>query len=102
MSHYESWNLAPEYGLPRIEGHRTITMESAGMPKYAQEDLKKAIEDRRNYRYAWDCGYDCSVETKLSEDGKYRAWFSQEFRGTGNGHYWILISPTQAIFSERD
>jgi hypothetical protein len=72
------------------------------MPKWAQEDLKRAIEDKKDFSYRWDCGYDCSVSTKMGEDGIYRGWFSQEFRGTGNGHYWILISPTQAIYSERD
>jgi predicted DNA-binding WGR domain protein len=102
LDHYESWQKASDYDLPRMEQHKTITMQTAGMPKYAQEQLKEAIENGKDYSYHWDCGYDCSVSTKKGEDGKYRGWFSQEFRGTGNGHYWLLISPTQAIFAEND
>ena len=102
LSHSEAYSKAGDYGLPQIETHKTITMTSAGMPEYAQKELKKAIEEKRDYRYSWDCGYDCSVSTKMGEDGIYRGWFSQEFRGTGNGHYWLLISPTQAIYAERD
>lgn len=102
LSHYESYKLAGQYDLPQIEQHKTITMQSAGMPEYAQRELTKAIEEKRDYRYSWDCGYDCSVSTKMGDDGIYRGWFSQEFRGTGNGYYWLLISPTQAIFVERD
>ena len=102
LSHYESYKLAGQYDLPKIEQHKTITMQSAGMPEYAQRELAKAIEEKRDYRYSWDCGYDCSVSTKMGDDGIYRGWFSQEFRGTGNGYYWLLISPTQAIFVERD
>ena len=102
LSHYDAWQKASDYGLPRTEGHKTITMQSAGMPSYAQQSLKDAIENKRNYRYSWDCGYDCSVSTEMGADGIYRGWFSQEYRGTGNGHYWLLISPTQAIFAEND
>ena len=102
LSHYDAWSKADSYGLPRIEQHKTITMQSAGMPEYAQEQLKDAIENKRDYSYHWDCGYDCSVSTKMGTDGIYRGWFSQEYRGTGNGHYWLLISPTQAIFAEHD
>lgn len=102
LSHYESWQKASDYGLPRMEGHKTITMQSAGMPKYAQDRLKQAIENKEDYSFGWDCNYDCRVSTKLGTDGIYRGWFSQEYRGTGNGHYWLLISPTQAIFAEHD
>jgi hypothetical protein len=102
LDHFESWKLAGEQGLPKIEQHKTITMQSAGMPEYAQRSLAKAIDEKQDYRYSWVYGYDCSVETKMSEDGIYRGWFSQEFKGTGNGYYWLLISPTQAIFAERD
>jgi hypothetical protein len=77
-------------------------MKSAGMPERYQEELKKAIEEGKDYSDHWDCGWDCSVSTSKGDDGKYRGWFSQEYRGTGNGHYWLLISPTQAIFAEHD
>jgi hypothetical protein len=102
LSHYDAWQKARTYGLPQIEGHKTITMQSAGMPGYAQQQLKDAIDQKKDYRYSWDCGYDCSVSTSTGTDGIYRGWFSQEYRDTGNGHYWILISPTQAIFAEND
>jgi hypothetical protein len=102
LSHYESWSKAGEMGLPKFEGHKTTTMQSAGMPEYAQVQLKEAIENKKDWSYTWRHNYDNSVSVKLGEDGKYRGWFSQEFKDTGNGHYWLLISPTQAIFAEND
>lgn len=44
-------------------------------------------------------GYDNSIEVS-GEKGK--AWLSREYRGCGNGHYYLLLSPTHAVFYEDD
>ena len=42
------------------------------------------------------------VTRKIGKDGVFRAWFSSEYKGCGNGDYYLLINPTQAIFVEKD
>lgn len=102
LGHFESWQKAGEMNMPKIEGHKTITMKSAGMPEWARNNLKDAIENKRPYSNRWNCGWDCSVSVEQGTDGIWRGWFSQEYKGTGNGHYWLLISPEHAIFAEND
>ena len=35
-------------------------------------------------------------------DGIRRAWYSEEYRGCGNGHYYLAINATHAIYYEKD
>ena len=35
-------------------------------------------------------------------DGIKRAWYSEEYRGCGNGHYYLAINATHAIYYEKD
>lgn len=67
------------------------------------EQLKAAFDNRTNFRYE-RCGIrrDWRVETKLCDDGVFRAWFSSEFSGMLNGSYYLLINPTTAAFKEDD
>jgi len=53
-------------------------------------------------RYPSNVGRDLSIETKLSEDGVFRAWYSSEYPGCGNGQYYLLISPQWAFHCEDD
>jgi hypothetical protein len=80
----------------------TISIASK-FPKSVLNELKTAIENRKNYSYrTYGSKRDLSVETKLCEDGVYRGWFSSEFAGCGNGTYYLLINPTTAAFKEDD
>lgn len=63
--------------------------------------LAQAIRDGRNYRFAWRDGYDNSVEVSFSDD-EARGWYSEEYKGCGNGHYYLLFDATHAIFYEDD
>lgn len=70
---------------------------------WIQEQVKDAFEQKKSYQYHRDGKRrDLSIETKLCEDGIFRAWFSSEYRGCANGDYYLVISPTQAIYYERD
>lgn len=81
---------------------KTISIANK-FPKRVIEDLKKAIDNKENYRYS-QCGTkrDLSVEVKMGNDGIYRAWYSSEYAGCGNGSYYLLLSPTIAGFREDD
>lgn len=67
-----------------------------------EKRIAKAITDGERYYNRWTNGYDCSVEVNKGEDGKKRAWYSEEYRGCGNGHYYLMFDATHAIFYEND
>lgn len=43
--------------------------------------------------------YDNTIEVHRQ---KGLAWLSREYKNCGNGHYYLLISPTHAIYYEKD
>lgn len=56
------------------------------------EDWKLALREGVNRIWRFDYnGYDGSVELNF-DTGEMRAWFSKEFRGCGNGYYYILVN----------
>lgn len=68
-----------------------------------KESIKNAMSSRRNISRKGYTNYDVSFELKYdTEDGIPRAWYSEEYKGCGNGHYYIAISENSAIFCEDD
>jgi hypothetical protein len=73
------------------------------------ENIKSAFENNTAYNYHDFKDYrgsrakrEYSVEMRTCEDGVFRAWFSSEYVGCGNGDYYILLNPTEALFVEKD
>ena len=64
--------------------------------------LKEAIENKKNYNLKWENGYDNSVEVSFKDEKCPRGWYSEEYRGCGNGHYYLLFDATHAIYYEDD
>ena len=64
--------------------------------------VEKAIREKTDYRHRWEASYDNTLEVQLGKDGKLRGWYSEEYRGCGNGHYYLLFDATHAIFYEDD
>jgi hypothetical protein len=79
----------------RIDGKciRLSTVEKyAGV--YLMADFKVAVrkcEDFHSYRFDF-CGYDGSLWVNRKDNGKVAAGFSKEYRGYGNGYYYLLIN----------
>jgi hypothetical protein len=81
----------------------STTNISRKFPSFVIKELTKAIEEQKDYHYKqYGEKRDLSVETKMGEDGVFRAWFSSEYSGCGNGSYYLLINPTTAAFREDD
>lgn len=60
--------------------------------------LKKAIENDLNHvEYRVPVKYDVSVEKRGN-----KAWYSEEYRGCGNGHYYLALNESTAVFYEDD
>lgn len=72
-------------------------------PSLVIDNIKSAFENRTPYHYSKNGEKrDLSVSTSVGDDGIFRAWFSSEFSGCGNGSYYLLLNPTTASFREDD
>ena len=99
---FEAWQLAGKMGLPTIEKHKPTTLKSCKAPAWVAEDVRRAMTAGADFSHSWRGSYDYSVRGRNCDDGIYRAWLSAEYKGCGNGHYYLLISPERAIFCEDD
>lgn len=63
--------------------------------------VKRAIGEKKPIRFTWRNVYDNTLEI-LNDKGIYRGFYSEEFIGCGNGHYYLLFDATHAIFYEDD
>ena len=75
-------------------------------PVYARYDglenmTKNAIENKQDARHRWFGSYDYSIEVS-HDKGCSMAWYSEEFKGCGNGHYYLLLDAETALFCEDD
>lgn len=91
-------------GMPEVDVYKTLTIAGCQHPnpEYLSNLLKGHLDRKEEFRYHWYANYDYTISGKVCSDGLYKAWLSQEFKGCGNGHYWLLISDKHAIFAEDD
>ena len=79
---------------------------SSLLNSHEKNRLREAFENKTDYNWSKPTyhhrGRDLSLSTQVGEDGKFRAWFSSEYMGCGNGDYYLLLNPTTAIFYETD
>lgn len=63
--------------------------------------VKTAIDNKSEHGERWYGNYDYSI-TLTNDKNVHRGWFSAEFKGCGNGHYYLLINENYALFYEND
>lgn len=68
----------------------------------ALERARQAEGDFEQETARWYGSYDYSIEVRKNEDGTIYGWYSAEYKGCGNGHYYLLLDATHAIFCEDD
>lgn len=64
-----------------------------------REMIKEAIKGQKNFttgRFDYN-GYDGSIELRKDDGEDFRGFFSKEFRGCGNGYYYLLINDNYFI-----
>ena len=67
---------------------------------YVKGELKKAIAEKRSWsQNRIQVSYDVSVEYDAE---KQRAYYSEEYRRCGNGHYYLALDHSTAMFYEDD
>lgn len=64
-------------------------------------EVADCIKNGREFSRRWENGYDNSVEI-ANRNGEKLAWYSEEYRGCGNGWYYLMFDATHAIFYEKD
>lgn len=64
-----------------------------------KEQIAEVLANKEKYSVRHQAGYDVSFSynPKLN-----KAWYSEEYRGCGNGHYYIAIDATTALYVEDD
>lgn len=68
--------------------------------EYVKGELKKAIAEKRSWsQNRIQVSYDVSVEYNAE---KQRAYYSEEYRRCGNGHYYLALDHSTAMFYEDD
>ena len=71
--------------------------------KYQNEQIlaqiKEAVEKRAALHISAQAGYDVSFSYRPEINS---AWYSEEYRDCGNGHYFIALDETHALFIEDD
>ena len=67
--------------------------------KRQKECIRQAIEKKEDLTIRTTVNYDVTFEYKAD---KNKAWYSEEYRGCGNGHYYIAIDENTALFIEND
>lgn len=63
------------------------------------EQIQKALNTKTRYTTTGRTSYDVSFEYNPTVD---RAWYSEEFKGCGNGHYYLALNHEYAVFYEDD
>ena len=87
--------------LARKKCWTSIPWNSYGKENNKRE-LSNAIMEKSMHRVSWRGNYDYSIEVSKASDGILRGWFSAEYKGCGNGHYYLLFDDRHAIFVEND
>lgn len=71
--------------------------------KYRTQEYRQMIQDAYNNKkplsFRWQAGYGLSFEYNPE---KNKAWWSEEYRGCGNGHYYLMLDNKHALFCEDD
>lgn len=97
------YNVLIHSKIKKMTFHKSKWNKS--ITEYTLEQIKEHMEKGEKYTTSGRNGYDVSFEYKpasLSEDGKARAWYSEEYRGCGNGHYYLALDDQHALYYEDD
>lgn len=66
-----------------------------------ENKIADCIKNKLDFRYRWRNGYDNMIQIKFDNDTA-RAWYSEEYKDCGNGHYYFLLDNKHVIFAEDD
>lgn len=87
----------------------SIPYTDGSSKEHATEQVLQIIEKAKSGKHEetipsfyWYGKYDYHVSVEKGKDGFTRGWFSAEYHRCGNGHYYLLLDATHALFYEDD
>ena len=78
---------------------KTKSMYFGWQNKLFKEQIQNALDNKEKITKQARVNYDVTFEY---EPDKNKAWYSEEYRGCGNGHYYIALNSSMALFCEND
>lgn len=97
----QTWSNLTAAGMS--ENSATVINIKRKFPPFVIKKLEDAFLHKTEYNYTkYGKQRDLTVSTKMCVDGVFRAWFTSEYAGCGNGQYYVLLNPTTASFCEWD
>lgn len=66
---------------------------------HKKQMIKECMEKKESVSFSTRVSYDVSFEYDAERN---KAWYSEEYRGCGNGHYYLAIDKNTALFYEDD
>ena len=64
-----------------------------------KDEIADAMANRRRTTQRARAGYDVTFEY---DPDRNMAWYSEEYRDCGNGHYYLALDASTALFCEDD
>ncbi len=96
-SHFDAWRRSSEFNILSVQMYKTTTLKTWGFTDQDIRLLKEAIENHKDTHVFSSKKYDATA----SIEGN-KGFLSLEYRGLGNGHYYILIDEQHALYEEDD
>lgn len=90
------------YATTTIKSNKPTQNYGRGQYEACLANIKRHLDNKDEFYYSWRSNYDVSVSGSTGKDGIYKAWLSLEYKGCGNGHYYLLINENSAVFAEDD
>ncbi len=81
--------------MPKVKKMRFDKWRNDHILAGIQLALASKTPHQANGRYNYDVSFEYDAE-------KNKAWYSEEFKGRGNGHYYLALDATHALFRESD
>lgn len=78
---------------------KTKSMYFGWQNKLFKEQIQNALTNKEKITKQARVNYDVTFEY---DPDKNKAWYSEEYRGCGNGHYYIALNSSMALFCEND
>lgn len=94
-----------DYGVTTgVQKEGEVITVDALKKAFRLDPIKHAIQTQTNYESSRNDfrGYDASVSFRKDENGDFKGYLSLEYRGTGNGHYYLLINNECFIYYDKD
>lgn len=99
--YYHFKQLSEKSQIISIPFGKDGSYERRAVADHLAEAQQSAADYDDGFGVRWYGSYDYSVSVS-KKDGVLRGWYSAEYKGCGNGHYYLLLDATHAIYGEDD